>query len=241
MPAKKSKDGKNKPKSPRTQAKEREADLPKPKHPMFRAWLEELEEIEIQAEERRIADIASPTANSPTRRDHEPPSEVIPGYMWLSGMPEAKGMEHLPFDSFDMVVYAQSSRDAKTPFECAESHLVYCYDTPDTDISPFFGPTHDFINAKCPLEYSRGKPKHKLLIHCTQGVSRSVSLLAAHLMLEYKCTLRDALLFIKWRRSRAAPNKGFIDQLVRFERELYPDMFNPSITYKQAQKMGMVY
>ena len=28
--------------------------------------------------------------------------------------------------------------------------------------------------------------------------------------------------------------QGFIDQLVRFERELYPDMFNPSITYKQA-------
>ena len=118
---------------------------------------------------------------------------------------------------------------------------MYCYDTPDTNILPEFVPTHEYMQRRCPLEYAKGVPKHKVLVHCTQGVSRSVSLLAAHLMQQFKVTLRDALLFIKWRRSRAAPNEGFINQLVKFEKMCFPDQISSSITYNQAQKMGMVY
>jgi len=223
------------PKSPRTMAKEREAGLERPAFPLFKTWLEELEAKEEREEQERLAGPPSP------KRSYEPPSEVIPGYLWLSGMPEAKEMHCLPFNVFDVVVYAQSNAQATTPFECNVAHLVYCYDTEDTDITPEFIPTHEFIQSECPLEFIRGKPKKRLLIHCTQGVSRSVSLLAAHLMMQYKCSLRDALLFIKWRRSRASPNRGFIEQLIRFERKLYPAIPKESLTYREAQRMGMVY
>ncbi len=56
-----------------------------------------------------------------------------------------------------------------------------------------------------------------VLVHCTKGVSRSVSVLLAW-MIEYRRTpLRAALAAVRARRSIADPNIGFVKQLIQYE------------------------
>jgi hypothetical protein len=68
---------------------------------------------------------------------------------------------------------------------------------------------------------SRGhavKESGRVLVHCTHGVSRSVSIVAAYLMWKYGFCTSRALHYIRQRRSTAYPNEGFIDQLLVWEK-----------------------
>mmetsp|Transcript_27287 Transcript_27287/g.49389 ORF Transcript_27287/g.49389 Transcript_27287/m.49389 type:complete len:521 (+) Transcript_27287:502-2064(+) len=57
----------------------------------------------------------------------------------------------------------------------------------------------------------------KVLIHCHEGKSRSVSLCLAYLMARKQMPLADALAFVKSKRPTAKPNAGFTKQLMAFE------------------------
>ena len=52
-----------------------------------------------------------------------------------------------------------------------------------------------------------------VLVHCVQGVSRSASVVCAHLMHAYGWTPAQALQFVKSKRPSADPNPGFVAQL----------------------------
>lgn len=56
-----------------------------------------------------------------------------------------------------------------------------------------------------------------VLVHCTLGRSRSVSIVAAYVMWKYGFCASRALQYIKNKRSTASPNEGFIDQLLVWE------------------------
>eukprot|EP00931_Biecheleriopsis_adriatica_P072731 TRINITY_DN47146_c0_g1_i1.p1 TRINITY_DN47146_c0_g1~~TRINITY_DN47146_c0_g1_i1.p1 ORF type:complete len:680 (+),score=196.20 TRINITY_DN47146_c0_g1_i1:106-2145(+) len=57
----------------------------------------------------------------------------------------------------------------------------------------------------------------KMLIHCHEGKSRSVSLCVAYLIARQQMPLADALAFVKSKRPISRPNAGFLKQLVAFE------------------------
>ncbi|KAG7093161.1 hypothetical protein E1B28_009443 [Marasmius oreades] len=59
----------------------------------------------------------------------------------------------------------------------------------------------------------------RVLIHCAEGISRSVSVVAAFLMAQYGWTPGEAIAFIKEKRKVANPNFGFIKQLYEYGRE----------------------
>lgn len=59
-----------------------------------------------------------------------------------------------------------------------------------------------------------------LLVHCMQGVSRSVSIVVAWLMRRNSWTMGEALEFVKERRSSIRPNPGFLAQLREWEKQL---------------------
>ncbi|KIK51375.1 hypothetical protein GYMLUDRAFT_143131, partial [Collybiopsis luxurians FD-317 M1] len=65
----------------------------------------------------------------------------------------------------------------------------------------------------------RGNPEARVLIHCAEGISRSVSVVAAFLMAQYGWTPKEAVGYIKQKRSIANPNFGFIKQLYEYGRE----------------------
>eukprot|EP00929_Paragymnodinium_shiwhaense_P049818 TRINITY_DN25124_c0_g1_i1.p1 TRINITY_DN25124_c0_g1~~TRINITY_DN25124_c0_g1_i1.p1 ORF type:complete len:727 (-),score=211.64 TRINITY_DN25124_c0_g1_i1:271-2451(-) len=57
----------------------------------------------------------------------------------------------------------------------------------------------------------------KVLVHCHEGRSRSVSMCLAYMMTREKKTFADAMNFVKSKRPQARPNAGFWKQLVALE------------------------
>ncbi|XP_041485385.1 probable rhodanese domain-containing dual specificity protein phosphatase [Lytechinus variegatus] len=61
----------------------------------------------------------------------------------------------------------------------------------------------------------------RVLVHCVQGKSRSSTCTIAFLMSYRGWTLKDAHEYLKDRRSIAAPNRGFLIQLSKFEESIF--------------------
>ena len=61
-------------------------------------------------------------------------------------------------------------------------------------------------------------PTARVLVHCVEGISRSVSVVAAYLIAHYGWTPNEALKFIKNKRRVAEPNFGFVQQLHEYAR-----------------------
>lgn len=77
-------------------------------------------------------------------------------------------------------------------------------DKPDMPIADHFEDSIKYIKE------AGGKP---VLVHCSAGVSRSASIVTAYLMKEKNMSVKEALAYIKKRRSRINPNSGFINAL----------------------------
>lgn len=58
----------------------------------------------------------------------------------------------------------------------------------------------------------------RVLVHCAEGVSRSVSVVAAYLMASHGWAPMQAIEFIKNKRRIANPNFGFVQQLQEYSR-----------------------
>eukprot|EP00977_Amphora_coffeiformis_P013336 scaffold3471_cov175-Amphora_coffeaeformis.AAC.10 len=62
--------------------------------------------------------------------------------------------------------------------------------------------------------------RESVLVHCHFGVSRSASIVLAYLLRDYhNMTLDEASRFIKYRRPKICPNRGFWNQLQEWEKE----------------------
>jgi hypothetical protein len=96
-------------------------------------------------------------------------------------------------------------------------NIKYCHvklnDLPYFNILPYLNKSSDFI------EEAR-KNKKNILVHCQLGISRSTSCVIAYMIkyMNYNCL--DALEFIKKKRKQVMPNYGFIEQLIKFQKNL---------------------
>jgi len=70
------------------------------------------------------------------------------------------------------------------------------------------------------LERARVREDGGVLVHCQQGVSRSVSMVLSYLMKYYGKTFGEALALAKTARKQACPNDGFTQQLKVLEETL---------------------
>jgi predicted protein tyrosine phosphatase len=66
----------------------------------------------------------------------------------------------------------------------------------------------------------KSSPDARVLVHCGEGISRSVSVVAAFLVATYGWTPVEALQYIKTKRRVADPNFGFVQQLGEYARSL---------------------
>lgn len=57
----------------------------------------------------------------------------------------------------------------------------------------------------------------KVLVHCKHGQSRSATVLAAWFVAHQGMTVQEALAHLKRCRPRVGPNKGFVEQLYKFQ------------------------
>jgi protein-tyrosine phosphatase len=56
-----------------------------------------------------------------------------------------------------------------------------------------------------------------VIVHCAAGISRSSTLVIAHLMIENNWSMEQAIQYVKERRPQIQPNDGFIKQLKTLE------------------------
>eukprot|EP01060_Flectonema_neradi_P040216 TRINITY_DN9081_c0_g2_i1.p1 TRINITY_DN9081_c0_g2~~TRINITY_DN9081_c0_g2_i1.p1 ORF type:complete len:194 (+),score=27.20 TRINITY_DN9081_c0_g2_i1:87-668(+) len=84
-------------------------------------------------------------------------------------------------------------------------------DSSKADLLKHFDKAHDFINAAQP---------GGVLVHCHQGKSRSVTIIASYLIKNNNMDLQQAMETIRAARPQADPNAGFIAQLLKYQRTL---------------------
>jgi len=84
-------------------------------------------------------------------------------------------------------------------------------------ISSYFDKCYEFI-------MNASKDGKNVLIHCNEGVSRSVSIIIAMIMQFKKITLKNAIEYLKSSRNHPTfPKRGFFKQLIKYEYTLFSD------------------
>ena len=83
------------------------------------------------------------------------------------------------------------------------------------EIAAHFPPFFEFIDE--------AGPTGQVFVHCQVGVSRSATLVTAHLMKAERLRFFDAYQQVRARRAQVLPNVGFASQLQQLERTLLPD------------------
>lgn len=87
---------------------------------------------------------------------------------------------------------------------------VPCLDQPEADLLSFFDECSEFITSGL-------KNKQNVIVHCLEGVSRSATVVLAHVMYSNQMSLDEATDFIKSVYPKANPNVGFLEQLKLYE------------------------
>ena len=71
---------------------------------------------------------------------------------------------------------------------------------------------------KCLKFIQENKTNNKsVLVYCRQGVSRSATIVISYLINRCNISYETALKYVKERRSKAQPNKGFVEQLKNYK------------------------
>jgi predicted protein tyrosine phosphatase len=105
---------------------------------------------------------------------------------------------------------AQEARHASTPTAIHARIVLDIDDVPQADIGRHLQPCHEFIMWAI-------RENRQVLVHCRAGISRSASVVVAHLMLRYGMTPDEAIDAVKHARSCVNPNSGFRAQLAALD------------------------
>eukprot|EP01015_Nassula_variabilis_P017222 TRINITY_DN2697_c0_g1_i10.p2 TRINITY_DN2697_c0_g1~~TRINITY_DN2697_c0_g1_i10.p2 ORF type:complete len:147 (-),score=43.27 TRINITY_DN2697_c0_g1_i10:135-575(-) len=83
-------------------------------------------------------------------------------------------------------------------------------DSENYNILEHFESCYNFIDEG--LKYTN------VLVHCAAGVSRSPTIVIMYLVKKQNMTVGEAFSFVQAKRSCIQPNKGFLEQLQKFEK-----------------------
>ncbi len=97
---------------------------------------------------------------------------------------------------------------------------IELYDTVDQDILNVLDESFEFINNAIESNKRNGIKDFNILVHCQAGVSRSASIVIAYIMAHENKTYKDALEYVRKYRPIISPNKGFVNQLIEFEKTI---------------------
>ncbi|KAH9886072.1 hypothetical protein C8Q73DRAFT_658881 [Cubamyces lactineus] len=133
-------------------------------------------------------------------------NEIVPN-LWVGDLPSALDTEKLKAHNIRSVLTAMRGRVRIS--ETFVRHQINIDDTESSDILQHFVPAITFIQAEL-------DKNHGVLVHCQAGMSRSVSIVAAYLMVSQGLTPDAALEVIRQSRPDVQPNDGFMRQLEIF-------------------------
>lgn len=142
---------------------------------------------------------ASPQTKLPTRIDEG---------IYLGGIDDALSLRALMRLNIGAIINCTVSLEFPR-VDGIEMHRVPVNDVVSESITQFFDETSELITRL-------RREKKIILIHCAAGVSRSPTILAAHLMKTRGMNWLDAVHFIRELRPCVEPNLGFAIQLEKY-------------------------
>mmetsp|Transcript_28650 Transcript_28650/g.73160 ORF Transcript_28650/g.73160 Transcript_28650/m.73160 type:complete len:714 (-) Transcript_28650:735-2876(-) len=108
-----------------------------------------------------------------------------------------------------------AARTSKNYFENELEYLaLYLNDSPSCDLFSVLYPAITF------MEKALADPNARVLVHCTQGVSRSASIAIAYMLTKDRLSYDQALEYVRERRGICRPNLGFEVQLKSWSKRL---------------------
>lgn len=132
---------------------------------------------------------------------------IVPG-LYLTGIAGASELWKLKLLKIKAIV---NCSDAGNVFPERFDYLRILLQ--DVDSAPLIA----HLNHVLEFMHSHLSAGNNVLVHCTQGMSRSVSFVVAYLMKHHDCSFVQALAHVQKARSCAMPNEGFQRQLRLFE------------------------
>jgi hypothetical protein len=142
-------------------------------------------------------------------------NEILPGRLWLGNLAGAWDRDALLALGITHIVSVTQFGAATTWYP--DDFTYMCIDAQDeasVSLTESFTECNNFVTQ------ALAGPNSKVYIHCNQGRSRSVTVLAAFLMARFGWTTDDTIAFIKKQRIEANPNPGFMAQLRGYEASL---------------------
>jgi len=193
------------------------------------------EEDRVAIRARRAAKEAE---NSPLKLwekiNEKPCSEIVPGFLYVAGESNATCMDvtqrRYGFEQFTHVLSLRGTVH-RSPFIATVDALpIAVGDANNQNLKQHFDRCYRWIEqAQCSTE-----PCH-MLVHCKHGVSRSGAVVLYYIMRKQRCSLRDALIFVKKGRKDICPNRGFFMQLQECEMDMF-GQDKPSVNAVEARK-----
>ncbi|KAG7401149.1 Serine/threonine/tyrosine-interacting-like protein 1 [Phytophthora boehmeriae] len=148
------------------------------------------------------------------------PNEIIDNFLFLGNMWQAQSKQ--VFQDLGITHVVNATLDVGNVFE--DDGVKYfnakLLDKPDANISQFFDAACRFITEASRSTTADGKPC-RVFVHCTQGISRSATLVIVYVMRIYHWSLAQAFNFTRSGRGVIVPNEGFLRALLAEERRLF--------------------
>jgi len=151
-------------------------------------------------------------ALQPYRDDTFEATQIVEN-LWVGDIRSPCNKNSLKENNIDMIVSAVYGATAHHPFD-------FNYEKANL---------RDVTNENILGEIDRLLPEIRkeildckgVLVHCMQGASRSVTIVAAYLIKYHEMKAEEALRFMKRKRSCVNPNQGYRDQLSTFAEKIY--------------------
>jgi len=141
------------------------------------------------------------------------PSEVIPR-LYISDLSTAESSTALRKMGITHVLSTMSGYVAIPTDVPVARAQVPLEDMPFAELAAHLPVTTAFLRD------ALSNPCTRVLVHCAQGVSRSVSVVAAFLISQYGWSPAEAIQYIQTKRRIAEPNPGFVGQLLEYAERL---------------------
>lgn len=138
-------------------------------------------------------------------------------WIWIGDAEDARDAAHLRKANIKYVLNCTMRKKdgGVMNFHEKDSNFSYCRlrmaDNATEHLSEHFEMAWEF------LERIRVREDGSVLVHCQQGVSRSVSIVLSYMMKYYRMSFDESLALAKNARKQAGPNESFMQQLRRFE------------------------
>jgi len=139
------------------------------------------------------------------------PSEILPFKLYLGNYHHAEDSTVIDNLKITHIVNATNSFEAKFRSKGVVYLRLGVEDLETEDFTRHFSLAYRFLREA--LE----NDKHRVLVHCARGISRSATIIILYFMKAQNMTYDQAFKFVKKHREIICPNEGFMNQLRSWE------------------------